>query len=247
VTKAETVAAVESEAATPAAPPLRNRKTDQLMQGARKVFMERGFEGASVDEIARAAGASKATLYSYFPDKRQLFIAVVEAGCLRQGGMAFGRLDPDEPIEAALRRIAGEFGSFVLSPGALEMFRTCIAEAGRFPELGRAFYEAGPGRARGQLVALLDDAVARGELAIEDTGLAADQFAALAKARVFLATLLGQPIAPDDPELARVADEAVATFLARYAAKAPERPRAPASAAAGLSRRKPGTTGTAIA
>jgi len=220
VTKAETVAAVESEAAAPAAPPLRNRKTDQLMQGARKVFMERGFEGASVDEIARAAGASKATLYSYFPDKRQLFTAVVQAGCLRQGGgMALGRVDRDEPIEAALRRIAGEFGSFVLSPGALEMFRTCIAEAGRFPELGRAFYEAGPGRARAQLVALLDDAVARGELAIEDTGLAADQFAALAKARVFLATLLGQSIAPDDPELARVADEAVATFLARYAVK----------------------------
>ena len=247
MTKAETVAAVESEAAVPAAPPLRNRKTDQLMQGARKVFMERGFEGASVDEIARAAGASKATLYSYFPDKRQLFIAVVQAGCLRQGGMALGRLDPDEPIEAALRRIAGEFATFVLSPGALEMFRTCIAEAGRFPELGRAFYEAGPGRARGQLVALLDDAVARGELAIEDTGLAADQFAALAKAR----RVPRDPPRPadraDDPELARVADEAVATFLARYAAKAPARPRAPSSAAAGLSRRKPGTAGTAIA
>jgi AcrR family transcriptional regulator len=199
---------------------VRNRKTDQILQGARRVFMEHGFEGASVDEIARAAGASKATLYSYFPDKRQLFTAVVEAGCLRQGGgVALGRLDPDEPIEAALRRIAGEFGAFVLSPGALEMFRTCIAEAGRFPELGRAFYEAGPERARSQLVALLDEAVARGELAIADTGLAADQFAALAKARVFLATLLGQPIDPDDPELARVADEAVATFLARYGAR----------------------------
>lgn len=220
MTKAKTVAAMASEAAAPVAPPVRNRKTDQLMQGARKVFMERGFEGASVDEIARAAGTSKATLYSYFPDKRQLFTAVVQAGCLRQGGgMALGRIDPDEPIEAALRRIAGEYGAFVLSPGAVEMFRTCIAEAGRFPELGRAFYEAGPARARAQLVALLDKAVARGELAIEDAGLAAEQFAALAKARVFLATLLGQPIAPDDPELARVADEAVATFLARYAAK----------------------------
>lgn len=220
MSETETVAATSAAAAVEDPPPVRNRKTDQLIQGARKVFMERGFEGASVDEIARTAGASKATLYSYFPDKRQLFTAVVQAGCLRQGGgMALGRLDPGEPIEAALRRIAGEFGTFVLSPGALEMFRTCIAEAGRFPELGRAFYAAGPGRARAQLVALLDDAVARGELAIDDTGLAADQFAALAKARVFLATLLGQTIAPDDPELARVADEAVATFLARYAAK----------------------------
>lgn len=211
MSKADTVAK--------AVAPARGRKTDQLMQGARRVFMERGFEGASVDEIARAAGTSKATLYSYFPDKRRLFTAVVEAGCLREG-VALGRVDPTEPIEAALRRIAGEFGAFVLSPGALEMFRTCIAEAGRFPELGRAFCEAGPARARAQLVALLDEAVARGELAIEDTGLAADQFAALAKARVFLAALLGEKPSPDDPELDRIADEAVRTFLARYAAKA---------------------------
>lgn len=217
MSKAETI---ETADCGPLEVTARSRKAEQLMQGARKVFMEHGFEGASVDEIARAAGASKATLYSYFPDKRQLFTAVVQAGCLRQGGgVTLGRRDPDESIEAALRRIAGEFGAFVLSPGALEMFRTCIAEAGRFPELGRAFYEAGPGRARAQLVALLDDAVARGELAIEDTGLAADQFAALAKARVFLATLLGEKVDPDDPGLARVADEAVATFLARYATR----------------------------
>ena len=215
-------------------PPIHSRKAEQIMQGARRVFMEHGFEGASVDEIARAAGTSKATLYSYFPDKRQLFAAVVQAGCLRQGGdIALLRLDPDEPIEITLRRIAGEFGTFVLSPGALEMFRTCIAEAGRFPELGRAFYEAGPGRARGQLVALLDAAVARGELVIEDTGLAADQFAALAKARLFLATLLGQKIDPEDPEITRVADEAVATFLARYGAPGCPGSRSLTSASAG--------------
>lgn len=195
----------------------RGPKVDQLMQGARKVFMERGFEGASVDEIARAAGASKATLYSYFPDKRKLFQAVVEAGCRRQGGcFALARLDESEPIEAALRRIAGEFARFVLSPGALEMFRTCIAEAGRFPELGRAFHAAGAGRARQQLIDFLEDGVERGDLAIEDTALAADQFGALCKARLFLWALLGGDEPPGDEEINRVADEAVRTFLARY-------------------------------
>jgi AcrR family transcriptional regulator len=195
----------------------RGPKADQLMRGARKVFMERGFEGASVDEIARAAGASKATLYSYFPDKRQLFQAVVEAGCRRQGG-GFKLIGPDEnePVGEALRRIAAEFGRFVLSPGALEMFRTCIAEAGRFPELGRAFYAAGPGKARLQLIEFLDDRVARGDLVIEDTALAADQFGALCKARLFLWALLGGEEPPGEAEIVRVADEAVRTFLARY-------------------------------
>ena len=179
---------------------VRGRKADQLMRGARKVFMERGYEGASVDEIAKAAGASKATLYSYFPDKRQLFEAVVQAGCHRQGDMVLGRIDADEPIEVALRRISREFACFVLSPGALEMFRTCIAESGRFPELGRAFYASGPGRVRAQLIAFLDSAVQRGELVIEDTALAADQFAALCKARIFLWSLLGCDKPPAEAE-----------------------------------------------
>ena len=84
----------------------KGRKAEQLMRGARKVFMERGYEGASVDEIAKAAGASKATLYSYFPDKRQLFEAVVQAGCRRQSDVVLGRIDAHEPIEVALRRVA---------------------------------------------------------------------------------------------------------------------------------------------
>jgi TetR/AcrR family transcriptional repressor of mexJK operon len=205
----------------------RGRKAEQLMRGARKVFMERGFEGASVDEIARAAGASKATLYSYFPDKRQLFQAVVQAGCLVQGGgVKLGRIDADEPVEAALRRIAGEFARSVLSPGALEMFRTCIAEAGRFPDLGRAFYEAGPGKARKQLIDFLDNAVTTGELRIEDTALAADQFGALCKARLFVWALLGGGEPPGEAEIERVADEAVRTFVARYAGPAMAAPTA---------------------
>ena len=61
------------------------RKWDQVLDGARKVFMRDGFEGASVDDIVREAGVSKATLYSYFPDKRLLFIETswspIAVGC----------------------------------------------------------------------------------------------------------------------------------------------------------------------
>ena len=53
----------------------KGRKFDQVLEGARSVFLADGFEGASVDQIAKVAGVSKATLYSYFPDKRLLFAA----------------------------------------------------------------------------------------------------------------------------------------------------------------------------
>ena len=62
----------------------KGRKFDQVLAGARDVFMADGFEGASVDAIARAAGVSKATLYSYFPDKRLLFMEVADTECARQ-------------------------------------------------------------------------------------------------------------------------------------------------------------------
>ena len=198
----------------------RGPKCAQVLEGARKVFMDRGYEGASVDEIARVAGTSKATLYSYFPDKRQLFAAVMQTQCGRTG-IVIDQEATDEPVEATLRRMARSFATFLFSPGAQEMFRVCIAEAGRFPELGAAFHASGPARAHARLVDFFDGARARGELAIDDPETAAEQFTALCKAGLFLRALLGGPPAGPE-EIERVADEAVRTFLARYGKDSPD-------------------------
>ncbi|WP_291737881.1 TetR/AcrR family transcriptional regulator, partial [Leisingera sp. F5] len=76
------------------------RKFDQVLAGAREVFLADGFEGASVDNIAKAAGVSKATLYSYFPDKRVLFMEVVRSVCVQQSeaslDLAAGSCGPRE-------------------------------------------------------------------------------------------------------------------------------------------------------
>ena len=80
----------------------KGRKFDQVLAGARDVFMADGFEGASVDAIARAAGVSKATLYSYFPDKRLLFMEVADTECARQSRQAFDSIDTDAPPRVVL-------------------------------------------------------------------------------------------------------------------------------------------------
>jgi AcrR family transcriptional regulator len=195
----------------------RTPKCAQVLEGARKVFMEQGYEGASVDEIARAAGTSKATLYSYFPDKRQLFEAVVRTQCSRQGEVICSAAASGEPVEATLHRLATSFAAFVFSPGAQEMFRVCIAESGRFPDIGTSFYAAGPARAHARLIEFFQAAAASGELAIDDPSIAADQFTALCKAGLFLRALLGAP-QPTEADVTRIAEEAVQTFLARYGA-----------------------------
>jgi AcrR family transcriptional regulator len=194
------------------------RKFDQVLKGAREVFLADGFEGASVDEIARVAGVSKATLYNYFPDKRLLFMEVARSECARQADapmdLAAACCTPREVLRAA----AGHILSVSLSDFGMRMFRICVAEADRFPDLGRQFYESGPMLIRSKIRDYLHSAAAKGELVIDDFDLAADQFAELCRADLVPRVLFN--IDPDvsEEDRRRVIDGAVETFLARYAA-----------------------------
>ena len=76
-------------------------KRRQITDGARKVFMDLGFDGASMGEIARAAGVSKGTLYVYFADKSRLFEAIVEDETLEQGKISFN-FDPERDVTTTL-------------------------------------------------------------------------------------------------------------------------------------------------
>lgn len=194
----------------------RGRKFAQVLDGARDVFLKVGFEGASVDEIAKAAQVSKATLYSYFPDKRLLFMEVAKVECSRQADQAIETTDMSAPIATILHDIAIQLVSFLTSDFGQRMFRISVAEADRFPELGRDFYASGPGMIRDRLMTLLTEAVRKGELEIDDMPLAADQFAELCKADLFPRIVLCIDNTFTDAEKERVVNGAVATFMARY-------------------------------
>ena len=194
----------------------KGRKFEQVLDGAREIFMRDGFEGASVDEIARAAGVSKATLYSYFPDKRLLFSEVARVECNRQAQEALDLIDVSAPVEVALREAADRIVRFFLSDFGQQVFRICVSESERFPELGRRFYASGPQLLRARLTQLFSPYVARGALRIEDTDLAASQFAELCKSDLFVRRLCRLGDTPDEAAIARVVDGAVAMFLARY-------------------------------
>ena len=196
----------------------KGRKFDQVLEGAREVFMRDGFEGASVDEIARVAGVSKATLYSYFPDKRLLFSEVARLECNRQAEEALQEVAMDDPIDSVLLEAANRISRFFLSDFGQQVFRICVAESHRFPDLGRRFYASGPAMVRDRLIQVLTPYVARGELKIDDIELAANQFCELCKSDLFVRCLCGvaQEITEDD--IARVTGGAVDMFLARYRA-----------------------------
>jgi TetR/AcrR family transcriptional regulator, mexJK operon transcriptional repressor len=197
----------------------KGRKFDQVLEGARTIFMRDGFDGASVDDIARAAGVSKATLYSYFPDKRILFVEVARRECIRQADEAARLIAHSAAPSIALPLAARRIIDFFLSDFGRQVFRICVAEAERFPELGQQFYDSGPKLIRDRIAAYLEAAVARGELKVDDILLAADQFAELCKAGIFPAVMYGVQMRFSEADRDRVARSAVEMFLARYGTK----------------------------
>nr|WP_235971357.1 TetR/AcrR family transcriptional regulator [Palleronia pontilimi] len=186
------------------------------MNGARQVFMSDGFEGASVDTIAKCAGVSKATLYSYFADKRLLFMEVATCECGKQAAAAIDSLDMDDKPEHVLSTAGSHMLRFLLSEFGQRVFRICVAETDRFPELGQRFWDSGPGQVERTLRRYFDHAIARGELKIDDKSLAAHQFAELCKAELFPRLVFGMQTEFSEAERARVVKGAVEMFMARY-------------------------------
>ena len=207
------------DTATVAAPVIkRGRKFDQVLHGARQVFLADGYEGASVDAIAKAAGVSKATLYSYFPDKKLLFMEVARTECGAQIEEAHAILSPDAPPAQVLRDAGTRITTFVLSDFGQAIFRMCVAESDRFPDLGREFHRTGPAVFQAQLCDYLRMAMERGELAIDDVELAAHQFIELCHAHLFSERVFGIRDGATAEEIDRVVHGAVETFMARYGA-----------------------------
>ena len=117
-----------------------NSKRRQILDGARKVFMNLGFDGASMNEIARSAGVSKGTLYVYFTDKSRLFEAMVEEEALEKSKIAYN-LDPARDVETTLREFGRNYVGGMCRPGGGSSIRTVMAIAERMPDVGRRFYE----------------------------------------------------------------------------------------------------------
>ncbi len=196
------------------------RKFEQVLQGARQVFMSDGFEGASVDDIAKVAGVSKATLYSYFPDKRLLFMEVARCECDRQAEKAVEPADFNAPPRDILQLVGRKMLEIITSEFSQQIFRICVGESERFPELGREFYQTGPLEGRRRLTEYLRGSCARGELEIEDFDLAADQFIELCRVDIFPRLIFGIDTEFSQAEIDRVVDGAVDMFMARYGADA---------------------------
>jgi AcrR family transcriptional regulator len=195
-----------------------NAKRRQILDGARQVFLERGFDGASMGDIAKAAGVSKGTLYVYFKDKDDLFDGMVRGECAMQLDAVFEFDHADHNVEAVLLQRGKAFVRALADAKRLSSWRTVIAVAERMPDIGRRLYESGPARGIASLSAYLKAQTEAGVLKVDDYEVAASQFIETCHATMLKPMLFNFGPSPTDERIEHVVRIAVRTFMAAYRA-----------------------------
>lgn len=192
-------------------------KRRAILDAAGPLFLAEGYRAVSMDRVLEAVGGSKATLYRYFPSKEALLAALVDDTTQRITATGPPEQLYDEPLERALIAYGTAAAKAVLSPEADAFYRLVHAEAPHVPEIGRLFYERGPGTNYAHLRALLEAKRDRGELDFDDSQAAAEHFMSsiVGLRQVQLAVGVIDP--PGDAEIDRVVRSVVAMFVRAYA------------------------------
>jgi TetR/AcrR family transcriptional regulator, mexJK operon transcriptional repressor len=196
----------------------RKAKHAAILEAATDMFIKHGFDGASIDMIAEAAEVSRQTIYNKFENKQALFLEIAREIVKLVMDPLGDELEKQADMRPALTALARRMLEMYFCPKVSALWRMVIIERPRFPELGRALYEIGPAKAEIQLAAYLSEQTQHGRLCIEDSILAAQQFGALVLHQWQLKDDLGIEISFAEEDIARTAEEAVATFLRAFGA-----------------------------
>ena len=203
-------------------------KRQAILENAYQLFRAQGFDGTSMADITTRVGGSKATLYSHFLSKEELFVECMMAALENYMGDTLKYLDASrQDPEVALCNFGASVLKFVCSPEQVEVRRLMIAESAR-SGTGRLFFDK-ISALRSQVSSFLRLCMASGSLRTEDPDLAADHLGALLEAEILEPLLLQvREGAPDEQETASAARRAVAAFLRAYAPTVPsiQRPTA---------------------
>ena len=119
-------------------------RRQEVVQQVARLFLDRGYERVTIDDIVARIGGSKRTLYSQFGGKVALFEAVIKDMCAGVVGDLERGVDPSQPLDVQLGRIGENFLTSILDPKIIEQHRLLVSIGRGFPDLARMFFHAGP-------------------------------------------------------------------------------------------------------
>ncbi len=191
-----------------------------IREAAAALFLEKGYQGTSMDDVAAAAKISKQTIYTHFANKEELFADLVLGNVERVEEFVATMAETVNrggDLEDGIRRLARRYIRLVARPEVLRLRRLVLGEVGRFPDLARTYYDRVPGRVIAGLTRLFEELAREGRLELEDAALAAQHFAWLTLG-IPLDRGMFYPIEATirDADLDRMADAAAQVFLAAY-------------------------------
>jgi AcrR family transcriptional regulator len=197
-------------------------KREQIIEGAKRVFMSVGFDAASMNDITREAGVSKGTIYVYFQNKDDLFSAMIEKERALFLETIRTVLATHEDVKTGLYKFGVSFVTHMTDEKVINAMRTVLGVRDRMPNLCKRFFK-GPENLRTLLQEFLEHQVDIGSLEIDDLDLAAGQFLDLSSGGFFKYRLFGtMEAAPPPEEIDRVISGAVRVFMAAYGARQTE-------------------------
>lgn len=155
------------------------KKRQAILEAATQSFLSTGYEGTSMDSIAKQAGVSKLTVYNHFQDKAQLFGAAIAMVCDQRLPKHYYQLDPNKSVEAHLTDLAVAFLNMVYSEEAIKLHQLLTSLASQAPELVSLFYNAGPQQTRTNLLSLFQQFQQHQLIDMDDESVAIDLFCSL--------------------------------------------------------------------
>ncbi len=192
-------------------------RREAIIAVAHASFLEHGYAATTMSGIAATVGGSKATLWNYFPSKEALFEAVLDNATETYRAQLSTLLDTSIDPESTIRCFCTSFLEKVTTPEALSLQRLAQGEAGRFPEMGSAFYERGPRTTQTLLAGFISSAMDRGLLRRDDPLRAARALTSLCMSGCHQQLMLGRLTAPSSAMIIADANAATDLFLRAYA------------------------------
>lgn len=173
-------------------------KDEAILLAAGDLFLEHGYEAASVDAVAREAGVSKATIYARYADKEALFRAVLTHECERAVMPSSFVPDPGQSVRDVLIMLAERFLALVTGDKAMGMHRVLVSEGVRAPRVSELFFETAVETLKDRMATWLRGQNAAGRLAVRDPDGAAWRFLGAVKGEAHMRASLGLPPVPPD-------------------------------------------------
>lgn len=188
----------------------------QILSAAKDLFSAQGFTAISMDQIAKAAGVSKQTVYSHFGNKDELFTAAIEQKCI---GLRLGEIQLPEEVSAreVITQISHSFSRMILSEDAMQVHRTSVSEAYTNPTVARLFYNTGPIKVITEVARILQQLDERGKLRVEEPRMAAVQLLKMLQGEARMEAEYNAEVRQSEAEIQAYTQNCIDMFLRAYA------------------------------